>query len=262
MTDTDVQYQPIDTRNDLSYQEFMDSYANRDRPVIIRGGAAGWKSHGVWTPQWFAETIGDLKVPVAVGPRLDLSWKHMTLADYIDHTMHGDTHAYLRQFPIFKHHPELMGYLQRPIYCHPRRHVDAFIWIGSNTVQPLHQDHRLRIDGISNILTQIYGTKRVILASDTQTPYLYRRSWAKTDKHFSEVDVAAPDVERFPLFRHAQLWEGTIHAGDMVFIPSRYWHYLNSHGASISVSFWWRPGVVMDLAARAVALMTKAPRQP
>jgi lysine-specific demethylase 8 len=54
------------------------------------------------------------------------------------------------------------------------------------------------------------------------------------------VDAEQPDLARFPLFGSAPYFELTLHAGDMLYIPPRWWHYLRSLSTSFSVSFWWR----------------------
>ncbi len=56
----------------------------------------------------------------------------------------------------------------------------------------------------------------------------------------TQVDMDAPNSERFPDF------EGLVHAdcvlepGEMLYIPPKWWHYVKSLSVSFSVSFWWQ----------------------
>ena len=55
-----------------------------------------------------------------------------------------------------------------------------------------------------------------------------------------QVDVDAPDTEQFPQFADLDHWDCILEPGDMLFIPTRWWHYVKSSTVSFSVSFWWQ----------------------
>lgn len=44
---------------------------------------------------------------------------------------------------------------------------------------------------------------------------------------------------RFPLFKDAQYEEAVLGPGDMLYIPSKHWHYVRSLSPSFSVNFWF-----------------------
>jgi len=56
----------------------------------------------------------------------------------------------------------------------------------------------------------------------------------------SRVDVEAVDDALYPNFRDAVCWEGTLKAGDTLYIPEKWWHFIKSLSVSFSVSFWWQ----------------------
>jgi hypothetical protein len=164
------------------------------------------------------------------------------------------THMYLRQYNIFNLLPELLRYLpDHPLYPHDRQLVRNF-WMGANTLQPLHYDAHWRVLGTCNLFAQIYGKKKIVLASPEQSPFLYPRRGEQTDYHLSAVDIEAPDFERFPLLRQATFWSGEVEGGDLLFVPLDYWHFMQSLGASISVSAWWHPHHVSDIVSRILNL--------
>jgi lysine-specific demethylase 8 len=55
----------------------------------------------------------------------------------------------------------------------------------------------------------------------------------------SRVDVGHPDVERFPEFGRSNYFECVLQPGQMLYIPPRWWHYVQSLEISFSASFWW-----------------------
>jgi hypothetical protein len=63
------------------------------------------------------------------------------------------------------------------------------------------------------------------------------------------VDLARPDFDRFPRFRDAlavaQMVE--LEPGDAIYIPSLWWHHVQSlHSLNILVNYWWRASEVVD----------------
>ena len=55
----------------------------------------------------------------------------------------------------------------------------------------------------------------------------------------SQVDVDAPDEQRFPNFQHAKYMDCVLEEGEMLYIPVHWWHYVRSLDRAISLSFWW-----------------------
>lgn len=252
-------YLDIDERVELSAEAFVGDYLRRHRPVIVRGGVRDWPAFRKWNPQWFARTYPDISIPVAIGPRRGISrYEVMTLRDYVElmerRTAAGGEHIYLRQYNLFRDVPALLQDTPLPSYCPDSCEFSRNFWMGTNTVQPLHHDAHWRLVGMCNLFAQVYGRKRVILASPKETPYLYKRWGEKVDSHLSEVNIDDLDLERFPLMAHATLWKGELEAGDLLLIPLNFWHFMESFGASISVSMWWHPHKLAALAHRALQL--------
>jgi hypothetical protein len=252
---TEPTYLPIDTLASLSRSDFEQHYLARNRPVIVRQGVRDTHAARVWTPEWFAQTYPTLRVPVAIGPRRNIARvQYMQMRAFVREMAATRTHMYLRQYNIFHLLPELLqGLPDSPLHPRERQLVRNF-WMGSNTLQPLHYDSHWRFVGTSNLFSQIYGRKKVILASPEQSPFLYERRGQQSDYHLSEVEIEAPDLDRFPLLRKATFWTGEVEGGDLLFVPRDYWHFMQAFGASISVSTWWHPHRVSDLVSRILAL--------
>jgi Cupin-like domain len=58
----------------------------------------------------------------------------------------------------------------------------------------------------------------------------------------SVVDSSDPDLEKFPRFSKALQDSQTaeVCAGDMLYLPTNWWHNVRSEGLNISVNLWWK----------------------
>jgi lysine-specific demethylase 8 len=85
---------------------------------------------------------------------------------------------------------------------------------------------------------QVVGRKYVRLYAPSCTPALYPYQEGLTNNS-SQVDLDNPDTHQFPLFGTAKYIDCVLEAGQMLYIPPGWWHYVKSLSVSFSVSFWW-----------------------
>jgi hypothetical protein len=119
--------------------------------------------------------------------------------------------------------------------------VDAAprIWIGNGIVTPAHFDES------ENIGCVVAGRRRFTLFAPEQVGNLYigPLDYAPTPTPISMVDFGAPDLDRFPRFAHAMgaALAADLGPGDAIYIPSLWWHHVQSTGPlSILVNYWWK----------------------
>ena len=88
---------------------------------------------------------------------------------------------------------------------------------------------------MDNLLVQVTGRKRVVLYSPADASKLYLNG----DK--SEVlDIDNPDLTKFPKFAQATPHEGFLAPGDVLFIPSLWFHNVRSLEFGVAVNVFWR----------------------
>mmetsp|Transcript_15564 Transcript_15564/g.41774 ORF Transcript_15564/g.41774 Transcript_15564/m.41774 type:complete len:540 (+) Transcript_15564:60-1679(+) len=102
-------------------------------------------------------------------------------------------------------------------------------------VTPPHFDEQ------ENLLAQLAGRKRVLLWAPKDWNKLYPFPLHHPNDRQSQVDMRAPDLERFPRFAEAQAFEAVLEPGDVLFIPQYWWHHVeNLDDGCVSVNFWFK----------------------
>jgi lysine-specific demethylase 8 len=92
-----------------------------------------------------------------------------------------------------------------------------------------------------NFFVQVRGRKKFMLYAPDEAPRLHypEPSFPHYHLHFSPVTVEDPDLARHPRFREARGVELVVEAGQVLHIPSGWWHYVRGLEPSISLNFWW-----------------------
>ncbi|MBN8503997.1 MAG: cupin-like domain-containing protein [Burkholderiales bacterium] len=132
------------------------------------------------------------------------------------------------------------------------------LWLGNRARVAPH------FDVPDNVACVVAGRRRFTLFPPEQLPNLYIGPLDLTPAGMpiSLVDLSAPDLQRFPRFAQAlaQARVFELEPGDALFIPSQWWHGVESLSPiNALVNFWWRQSPeFMDtpLHALMLALLT------
>lgn len=113
------------------------------------------------------------------------------------------------------------------------------IWIGNRTLTAPHYDN------VENIACVVTGRRKFTLFPIAQFPNLYVGPLDLTPagQPISLVDIRAPDYARFPRYREAEahVLTATLEPGDAIYIPTLWWHGVESlDPINAMVNFWWR----------------------
>lgn len=247
----------IERREGLSYEEFSTQYLYPNKPVIVKGALSKWKAINRWTPEFFKTEFGDVTFSVNDSEKGQGEYKsdggtQYNLAEFIDLVLAStDEHPapYFRNQLLYELFPTLKDDIQPlPEYVHPNWLSDRYavkrvaeilnrgaaieLYIGGkgSSFPVLHYDGA----GTHAFLMQIHGRKQYIVYSPDQDPFMY----ASPDKpNVSRVNsLDCPDLERFPLFAKATPITFFLDPGELLFVPSHWWHTAKILSPSITVS--------------------------
>jgi hypothetical protein len=91
---------------------------------------------------------------------------------------------------------------------------------GKDAKVQMHYD----IDLANNLLFHFGGRKRVLLFPPDQTRYMYRVPYSFSSLH--TIDFNDPDFEQYPALKQLRGQTAELAHGDVLFIPSGFWHYV------------------------------------
>jgi hypothetical protein len=117
-------------------------------------------------------------------------------------------------------------------------HVEPRIWIGNAIRVAPHYDLK------ENIGVVVAGRRRFTVFPPDQLANLYPGPFELTPAGtpVSMVDLAAPDLERYPRFAAAMAsaQAAELASGDAIYLPFQWWHGVDSlDPVSIFVNYWW-----------------------
>jgi hypothetical protein len=117
------------------------------------------------------------------------------------------------------------------------------LWVSpANVVTPLHHEVT------ANLLAQLEGEKDVTLYSPLEHRAMYpHRPWSRMP-HMSRVAAHDPDLSAQPRFSKAQPFRGTLHVGEVLYIPRLWWHWVLTRSASLSHNTWFAGPAVAFVA--------------
>lgn len=265
----------IDILERPSIQHFKENHFNKSQPVILRDCMSQWPAVSKWDKfSYLLDVCRNRVVPIEIGKNYtNENWSQdlVKFEDFFrrqfleDETSGGSKKIeYLAQvnyifnltklmqflivyFFIFQHNlfdqiPALKNDISTPEYCcitskttdnDASIDVDIKAWLGpEGTTSPMHIDEK------HNLLCQVFGSKRIILAAPKDTVNLYQFDGDML-KNTSQIDAEHLDFDRFPLVKNVKFYTFTLYAGEMLYIPPKWWHFVRSLSKSFSVSFWW-----------------------
>jgi histone arginine demethylase JMJD6 len=248
----------IEHRTNLSYEEFAGRYLFANKPVVVTDALRSWKALTSWSPEFFKRQFGDMKFTINEDLKQKASYQdnvgtaEYTMACFIDRVLESTDEKpapYFRNRVLYDLFPSLKQDIQPlPEYFLPNwlperylvKHVNEVlnrgaaleIYIGGEggSFPVLHYDGA----GTHAFLMQIYGRKQFILYSPEQEPFLYPSPERKNLSLINSIDN--PDLDKFPLFAKAVATTFVLEPGELLFVPSHWWHTTKMLTPSISIS--------------------------
>ncbi|KAF1893113.1 hypothetical protein Lal_00015315 [Lupinus albus] len=263
--------------NELSYSEFAKRYMDKNYPVLVTGlmDLLHWRACSDWvTPlgqpnfHFFSSHFGVSEVQVAdcdTREFTDQKREEMSVSDFIEHCLrvegsavqcNNENHTsndhsvpYLKDWHFVKEYPEYAAYITPMFFCDDwlnlyldnfRMHIDSdtcqqneeicssdyrFVYMGvKESWTPLHADAFRSYSWSSNVC----GKKRWLFLDPSQNMKncVYNV--------FDEVSDS-----KFPGFKKAIWLECTQEAGEIIFVPSGWYHQVHNLEDTISINHNW-----------------------
>jgi hypothetical protein len=249
---------------------FRDEIVPRYRPAVLRGLVAQWPA--VQRARTSFQAIGQYLSAFDKGSAVDviIMPPHVNGRLFYSDDMRGfnfsrskssirEVSDKLLRYAKFEKRPSLVVQSALIADCLPgfssenrlpilEESVPPRIWLGNRVTTPAHFDES------NNVACVVSGTRRFTLFPPDQIANLYigPLGHAPTGTPISLVSMANPDYERFPRFRAAlaSALVAELEPGDAIYIPTLWWHHVQSLAKyNMLVNYWWKGHV--DAAAGA-----------
>lgn len=177
-------------------------------------------------------------------------FQHMLDSDKV-----GAAQIYAAQVPIDDLGAKFRRDIEVPVYCSLAERLTTNLWLGLGACTPLH------FDALDNFLVQVCGRKYVRLYSPTESRRLYpfqtEADGPRNASRIVNIFEAEASPNAWPGFADAHYQQCWLEPGDMLYIPQRWWHAMQSEnpttlnrsrneqhgvehpGYNISVNFWF-----------------------
>ena len=209
---------------------FVEEYALAGKPVILTGLTDHWPARS-WTPEGMAKRFGQAPIELTpLGATVEGTLE-MTLSEYVEYLKQpGAERYYMTSWCFRRDCPELLEEVDVPEYFAedwleslPELNDMMWLFLGpEGSGMGMHQD----LGHTAAWNAQITGRKRWCLAAPDQDDFLYE----------GEVDGFNPDLARHPLAAQAELYEGIVEAGEVLFIPGGWWHQTENLATGFAIT--------------------------
>eukprot|EP01065_Artemidia_motanka_P021819 TRINITY_DN26045_c0_g1_i1.p1 TRINITY_DN26045_c0_g1~~TRINITY_DN26045_c0_g1_i1.p1 ORF type:complete len:405 (+),score=131.36 TRINITY_DN26045_c0_g1_i1:72-1286(+) len=239
---------PCPAADSLTPAEFKAKYYRCSEPVLLRADpdVAAWPALERWCDlQHFGRVGGWRTVPAEIGWPDRAGWREepLLLADLVTRLAQhqdGDPPLYCAQHELLSHVAPLAddvgpapGCMSQ---CPPVERVNC--WLGTaGTVTELHRD------GYDNLFVQVAGCKYIRLYAPAHASRLHvdrrKGSGRAAQGNCSKLRCEREDYQECPRAEGVPYYECVVSAGQCLFIPQGWWHYLRALTPSASVNLWF-----------------------
>jgi hypothetical protein len=227
---------------DYEYESFEDF---RERNplfytslAVFRGAAKDWTCSKKWNKEFFKTQYGSTEITMIdnkglVDKDADQEFKKTTFKDYFDEA-ETDKSKYLRFSRIMDHNPELLDDLNLDWitqFSGGKLAGGTYMFIGEGgTKTPMHA-------GMAhNVFMQIKGDKKWTIYAPNERIFLdvkaERFPYFSTDANPNQLDDP-----NHPLLKYAQKYEIILGEGDVMWLPSFYFHYVENLTSNMAASY-------------------------
>ncbi|KAG1678334.1 JmjC domain-containing protein 7 [Nymphon striatum] len=252
--------------------QFYRDYVCPSKPVIFKNAIKNWPAIELWTNTYLKEKIGSTLITASITPNgyadavindmfvtpEEKIYKFETFLEKLENEMTPDVYYIQKQnsnmndeFDILLNDIETeISWASEALNKKP----DAVnFWMGDKrAITSVHKDH------YENLYAVIRGYKDFILLPPTDLPWIpYKEYPLGQYKQNSEgdfsieldntgatvpwipIDVLNPDCEKYPKYKYTSPLHCRVSAGDLLYLPSLWYHHVRQSHQCIAVNFWY-----------------------
>jgi ribosomal protein L16 Arg81 hydroxylase len=229
----------IEKLTGISREEFKSNYAQKSKPFILKRSLSLLSQKDViaalakdWKELEIEMRSTNLKAALAY---MNRTLTKVKLGDYLKNYWGSNGGYYAGNNPVSDELADRIG-LQFPHFYKRSFFNEPRMWLGpKGSVTPLHKDIP------DNFAVNYFGVKKWIIFSPADYPFLSMTNptpEAYPDLGVSLVDVGNPDLAKFPQYSKATPIEFLLKAGEMLYLPAGWGHYVENVEDSLLFNFW------------------------
>lgn len=225
-----------------SAEALQHLFGHPSGPTVITGVVEQWPAHARWTDAYLERAAAGNRVDVTVtdsgrGVSARTQKESVELGDCLRRLVTADASVrhYVSALPLSRV-PALLEDVDVGRLVVGHRYQGPNLWAGADGARS-----RLHFDATHGCMAMLRGKKRfVFFAPETPVSQIYPYPLFTRSPNWSRVeDVDDPDLERFPGFAKAERVEVILEAGQVLFIPAHWWHFVVGVGINIGVNVWF-----------------------
>jgi hypothetical protein len=245
----------------VTKENFILHYQTPQIPVVIEQLSEAWPARQKWDLDYICSVIGENRVPLYGGGDRARGRRHqhaalteMKLQDFVASLRSGENKLRMFFYNILSYAPKLADDFSFPdIGLKLFTKLPVLFFGGKGAKVQMHFD----IDLADILLCHFGGKKRVYLFPPEQAKYLYHVPFSFSS--LFDIDVQLPDYEKFPALKYLKGTVAELEHGDVLYIPSGYWHYIVYEDIGFSMAlraFPRRPREILQLVNNILVIRT------
>jgi len=245
----DLKVDPIERIESVSVDEVKELLLTSRRPLIFSGLDHSFEFLKKWNLDFFKQfdSMVPVQKPEPDGVNYFINYKSIHLPKFINSIRNGENlYIGAREILTAKGQRsdkdglgELASEIKIPSWIDEPNIYSSNLWIGAGNNHTL-----LHYDPWNSILMLAEGNKEFIVIPNTDTQKVYPYS-SFNIKALTEGRVLHSKINPLNVQKQFQSKFGTIKArsgkisaGEMIFIPAGYWHYVKSTNLNIGINFF------------------------
>lgn len=230
---------PIEDIEYASFEEFkLKNPKYFTSLAVFRGITKDWPSTQKWNKDFFKTNYGSTQINMIdnkglVDPEVKNEFKETNFKNYFDE-VETDKSKYLRFSRILDHNPELLKDLDLKWleqFNGGKKDGGTYMFIGEGgTKTPMHA-------AIAHtVFIQVNGVKKWTIYAPNERFFLEVK--AERFPYFrTDANPNIKDDPEHPLLKYARKYEIILEEGDILWMPSFYWHYVENQSSNIGVAY-------------------------